>query len=73
MELLEGESLAQRLTRGALQVVEAVEISLRVLSALEALHREGLICRPRGNSTIAVSKETRVTRQPGFDLEGAFG
>ncbi len=45
MELLEGESLADRLRSGPLRVSEAVPIALGVLSALSALHSEGLIHR----------------------------
>jgi serine/threonine protein kinase/tetratricopeptide (TPR) repeat protein len=45
MELLEGESLADRLERGPLPAAEALSVSLSVLSALEALHRRGIIHR----------------------------
>ncbi|MFQ5853138.1 MAG: protein kinase [Candidatus Binatia bacterium] len=52
MELLEGESLAQRLGRGPLPVSEAVEISLEILSALDMLHRERLVHRDLKPSNI---------------------
>ena len=45
MELLEGESLGERLTRGALSVAEAVPIALAILAALEALHARGIVHR----------------------------
>jgi serine/threonine protein kinase len=45
MELLEGESLARRLTRGALPFAEAVNITLSILTALDALHGRGFIHR----------------------------
>ena len=45
MEFLEGESLAQRIARGPLPVPEAIEISLEILSALDALHGAGVIHR----------------------------
>jgi serine/threonine protein kinase/tetratricopeptide (TPR) repeat protein len=45
MELLQGESLASRLVRGALPVDESVKLGLGVLGALEALHRRELIHR----------------------------
>ena len=45
MELLEGESLAARLARGALPLDEAIRIALAILGALEALHGRGLIHR----------------------------
>ncbi len=45
MELLEGESLADRLQRGPLSVSEAVPIGLGMLAALSALHGRGLIHR----------------------------
>lgn len=45
MELLQGETLAERIARGALPPAESVQIALQVLSALEALHAGGLIHR----------------------------
>ena len=45
MELLEGESLADRLRRGPLSVADALPIALGILAALSALHGRGLVHR----------------------------
>jgi TolB-like protein len=45
MELLDGESLADRLGRGALPLAEAIRITLAVLTALDALHSRGFVHR----------------------------
>ena len=45
MELLQGESLAARLSRGAMPLGEAVTTALGVLHGVEALHRQGLVHR----------------------------
>jgi serine/threonine protein kinase len=45
MELLEGESLSERLARGALSVADTIPIGLDVLAALSALHTLGLVHR----------------------------
>lgn len=45
MEFLEGESLAARIARGPLPIPEAVQVSLEILSALDALHGEGVVHR----------------------------
>ena len=52
MELLEGESLATRLTRGALPLAESRDITLTILSALEAIHARGIIHRDLKPSNI---------------------
>jgi serine/threonine protein kinase/tetratricopeptide (TPR) repeat protein len=52
MELLEGESLATRLTRGPVSLIEAGTITLAVLSALDALHGHGLMHRDLKPSNI---------------------
>jgi eukaryotic-like serine/threonine-protein kinase len=52
MELLQGESLAQRLARGPLPPAEALPIALAVLAGLEALHRDGIIHRDLKPSNI---------------------
>jgi serine/threonine protein kinase/tetratricopeptide (TPR) repeat protein len=45
MELLEGESLAERLRKGAMTLAEAAPVGLGILSALAALHDRGLVHR----------------------------
>ncbi len=45
MEMLEGESLATRLQRGPVSVVDALAIGLGILAALAALHARGIIHR----------------------------
>jgi serine/threonine protein kinase len=45
MEFIEGESLAQRLQRGALPAQEAAQIVLAILAALEAFHKIGIVHR----------------------------
>ncbi|HEV7501830.1 MAG TPA: serine/threonine-protein kinase, partial [Vicinamibacteria bacterium] len=45
MELLEGESLAERLRDGPLSVAETVPIGLGILAALAALHARGIVHR----------------------------
>jgi serine/threonine protein kinase/tetratricopeptide (TPR) repeat protein len=52
MELLEGESLASRMTEGPLPLGDAVAITLATLSALDALHRNSLIHRDLKPSNI---------------------
>ena len=52
MELLQGESLASRLQRGALPIGEAVSVALGVLHGIEALHRQGLVHRDLKPSNI---------------------
>src|SRR6476660_7234543 len=45
MELVEGEDLAQRLTRGAIPIDEALPIARQIADALEAAHEQGIIHR----------------------------
>ena len=45
MELLQGESLADRIARGAVPFSEAIRIGLDMLAALDALHAQGIVHR----------------------------
>ena len=50
MELLDGESLTARLTRGPIPLGESGDLTLAMLSALEAIHARGLVHRARAGS-----------------------
>jgi non-specific serine/threonine protein kinase len=58
MELLEGESLAQRLERGILPVPEAVRITLAMLSALQVLHRKETVHHDLKPSNVFLTDES---------------
>src|SRR6266496_619083 len=44
-ELIEGETLRERLTRGRMQLSEAVDVVIQVASALAAAHQAGIVHR----------------------------
>lgn len=52
MELLQGEALASRLTRGPMPPAEAVTVALGMLGGLGALHRESIVHRDLKPSNI---------------------
>ena len=56
MELLEGETLAERLGRGPLTVGAALEVALPILSALEKTHRMGIAHRDLKPSNIMLTR-----------------
>ena len=56
MELLEGESLAERIGRGPLLVSEAAGIGLGILAALEALHGRQIVHRDLKPSNVFLTR-----------------
>lgn len=60
MELVPGETLAERLRAGPLGLEQALEIGGQVAEALEAAHRKGLIHRDLKPANIKVTPEGRV-------------
>ena len=55
MELLEGQSLADRLEQGPLQPAEAISTAVDVLAALDALHRRAIVHRDLKPSNVFLS------------------
>ncbi|HSP94251.1 MAG TPA: serine/threonine-protein kinase, partial [Thermoanaerobaculia bacterium] len=56
MELLEGESLAQRLKRGPMSVEEAGSLARGILAALQALHDAGTLHRDLKPSNVFLTR-----------------
>jgi eukaryotic-like serine/threonine-protein kinase len=54
-EVVEGETLAERLKRGAIPVAEGLGLALQVAQALEAAHERGILHRDLNPSTIRLA------------------
>ena len=72
MELVEGATLAWRITRGALPVDEALPIALQIAEALEAAHEKGIIHRDLKPANVKVTSEGQV-KLLDFLQHGAVG
>jgi serine/threonine protein kinase/tetratricopeptide (TPR) repeat protein len=57
MELLEGESISDRLKRGPMPLAEALPVMLGILSALAALHRSSIVHRDLKPSNVFLSTQ----------------
>jgi serine/threonine protein kinase/tetratricopeptide (TPR) repeat protein len=57
MELLEGESMSERLGHGPMPLAEALQVTLSVLSALAALHRSSIVHRDLKPSNVFLSTQ----------------
>ncbi len=60
MELVEGETLADRIKRGAMPVDEALPVFLQIAEGLEAAHEKGVIHRDLKPANIKVSEDGQV-------------
>ncbi|HTY42095.1 MAG TPA: protein kinase [Thermoanaerobaculia bacterium] len=56
MELLEGESLADRLARGPLALEQALRFAAEIAAALDAAHRKGIVHRDLKPGNVMVTK-----------------
>ncbi len=57
LELVEGETLDDRLARGPLDVESALKVNRQIASALEAAHRQGIIHRDLKPANVMISKD----------------
>jgi serine/threonine-protein kinase len=60
MELVEGETLAERLQRGAIPVEEALKIAHEITDALDAAHEKGIVHRDLKPANIKVTPDNKV-------------
>jgi Tol biopolymer transport system component len=60
LELVEGETLAERIARGPVPVPEALEIARQIGDALEAAHEKGIVHRDLKPANVKVTPEGRV-------------
>jgi serine/threonine protein kinase/Flp pilus assembly protein TadD len=67
LEFVRGESLAQRLGRGPLEVREALEVGEQVASAIEAAHDRGIVHRDLKPGNVMIT-QARVAKVLDFGL-----
>ena len=71
LELVEGDTLADRLKGGAISVEESLKLALQIAEALEAAHEKGVIHRDLKPANIKVTPEGKV-KVLDFGLAKAF-
>ena len=60
MELVPGETLAERIKRGPIPVDESLEIARQICEALEAAHEKGIIHRDLKPANVKITPEGKV-------------
>jgi serine/threonine protein kinase len=71
MELVEGETLADRIKRGPIPVEESLKLALQIAEALKAAHEKGIIHRDLKPANIKVPPDGKV-KVMDFGLAKAF-
>ncbi|MDA2924651.1 protein kinase, partial [Acidobacteria bacterium AH-259-L09] len=60
LELVEGETLAERIKKGAIPLEESLKIALQMAEALEAAHEKGIIHRDLKPANVKITPEGTV-------------
>src|SRR5262249_52884090 len=60
LEMVEGETLADRIQRGPIPVEEALKIALQIAEALEAAHKKNVIHRDLKPANIKITRDGKV-------------
>lgn len=60
MELVEGETLAERLARGPMRVEEVVTIARQIAEALEAAHDKGIVHRDLKPANVKITPDDQI-------------
>ena len=60
MELIKGETLADRLERGPMQIEQALPIAVQIAEALEAAHEKGVVHRDLKPANVKITPDGQV-------------
>ena len=60
LELVEGPTLADRIDRGPLKIVEATDVAIQIARALEAAHESGIVHRDLKPANIKITPQRTV-------------
>ena len=60
LELVEGDTLAERIQKGAIPLEESLKIALQMAEALEAAHEKGIIHRDLKPANVKITPEGKV-------------
>jgi len=60
MEFVEGETLAERLKRGAIPIEDALNIGQQITDALEAAHEKGIVHRDLKPANVKITSDEKV-------------
>ena len=71
MELVDGETLAERIKRGPIPVEESLQIAMQICEALEAAHEKGIIHRDLKPGNVKITPDGKV-KVLDFGLAKAF-
>jgi hypothetical protein len=73
MELLEGETLADRITRGPLPVAQTLRLGMQIADALDKAHRAGIVHRDLKPANIMLTKSGAKLLDFGLAKPGMLG
>src|SRR5215470_635161 len=60
LELVDGETLAERIQRGPIPAEEALEIAKHICEALEAAHEKGIVHRDLKPANVKITSEGKI-------------
>jgi serine/threonine protein kinase len=72
MEYLEGQTLADRLQKGALPIEQTLKIGIEIADGLDKAHRQGIVHRDLKPGNIMLTKSGAKNRAPGTSIRVGY-